>query len=125
MEPISRRSTQTYMALAKALWLTIALHLGGSGALQAQSPNISGRLFVAGDSSRPVFDAEVTLLPGLRVVRSDSSGAFRFSSVGPGLYTLRVRRVGFEVVMQDVTVGTESSGSAIDVNQRDSAGVCR
>jgi hypothetical protein len=111
------------MAPAKARWLTIALQLGLAGALAAQSPSITGRLFIAGDSIRPVVDAEVTLLPSLRVVRSDSSGAFRFSSVSPGLYTLRVRRVGFEVVMQDVSVDSASSGGALNIAMRSGARV--
>ena len=70
----------------------------------AQPLRISGRVHVSGDTARPVIDAELALLPGLRTVRSDSTGAFRFTDVRPGTYTLRARRVGFDVFTQDVTV---------------------
>src|SRR5690606_8626352 len=63
----------------------------------AQSGHISGRVHVAGDTTRPVVDVQLALLPGLRTTRSDSSGAFSFARVSPGMYTLRARGVGFEV----------------------------
>lgn len=70
----------------------------------AQPSVISGRVHVSGDTARPVIDAELTLLPGLRTVRSDSTGGFRFTDVRPGTYTLRARRVGFDVFTQEVSV---------------------
>jgi len=76
-----------------------------AGAKVAAQPSvISGRVHVSGDTARPVIDAELTLLPGLRIVRSDSTGGFRFTDVRPGTYTLRARRVGFEVFTQEVSV---------------------
>lgn len=76
-----------------------------------QSARISGRVYVSGDTARPVIDAELALLPGFRTVRSDSSGAFRFTDVSRGTYTLRARRVGFDVFMQDVTVDADQERS--------------
>ena len=72
-----------------------------------QALHLSGRVHMAGDTARPVVDAELALLPGLRTVRSDSAGGFRFSNVAPGTYTLRARRVGFEVFTQEVKVGSD------------------
>ena len=70
----------------------------------AQLASVTGRAHVQGDSTRAIADAEVALLPGLRTVRTDSSGAFRIFGVRPGTYTVRLRRVGFEVFARDVTI---------------------
>ncbi|MBK8246609.1 MAG: carboxypeptidase regulatory-like domain-containing protein [Gemmatimonadetes bacterium] len=72
-------------------------------------PQLSGRVHMAGDSSRPVVDVELALIPGLRTVRSDSAGAFRFGNVSPGTYTLRARRVGFEVFTMEVRVSADQA----------------
>lgn len=84
----------------------------------AQPSGISGRVHVSGDTTRPVIDAELTLLPGLRTVRSDSAGAFRFTDVHPGSYTLRVRRVGFEVFTQEVSVSANQQRPLVDIPMR-------
>ena len=89
-----------WLPRAAAVWL-LAL---GPALLPAQTTSLSGRAHVTGDSTRAISDAEVALLPGLRRVRTDSAGTFRIFGVRPGTYTVRIRRVGFEVFTQDVTV---------------------
>lgn len=86
----------------------------GSAPGSAQSGQISGRVHVAGDTTRPVVDVELALLPGLRTTRSDSSGAFSFARVSPGIYSLRARGVGFEVTTQEVIV-ERGTGSRVGV----------
>lgn len=81
-------------------WLLVV----APAAVSAQAASVAGRAYVAGDTMRVIADAEVALLPGLRIVRTDSSGAFRIFGVRPGMYTVRVRRVGFEVFAQEVTI---------------------
>ncbi len=102
------------MATRRWVWGVVVL-LSGSARAFAQPATVSGRIFVAGDSTRGVADAEVTLRPGLRMVRSDSLGNFRFAGVNRGTYTVRVRRVGFEVSMRDVVVGGEQSPVPLDI----------
>ncbi len=78
--------------------------------VKAQSVRIAGQVHVAGDTARVVADAELRLLPTLRTLRSDSAGRFVFGNVAPGTYTLRARRVGFEVSTQDVKVDVGERG---------------
>lgn len=84
----------------------------------AQALTLAGRIHVAGDSSRVVPDAEVALLPGLRIVRSDSAGAFAFRSVRAGAYTLRIRKVGFEPQLADVVLRTDRAPPDVSVPLR-------
>ncbi len=100
--------------LTRAMIGAALLLLVGSVPGCAQSGRISGRVHVAGDTTRPVVDVELALLPGLRTTRSDSSGAFSFVSVSPGDYTLRARRVGFEVTTQEVSVDG-ATGSRVEM----------
>lgn len=95
------------MTTTKALALSVLLLVLSSTSAVGQRARIVGRVFVSGDSTRPVPDAELALLPTLRTVRSDSSGAFLFGDVSRGTYTIRVRRVGFDIFMQDVSVGAQ------------------
>ncbi|MBL8981446.1 MAG: TonB-dependent receptor [Gemmatimonadetes bacterium] len=71
---------------------------------------------MSGDTTRAIADAEVALLPGLRIVRTDSSGAFRIFGVRPGIYTVRVRRVGFEVFTQDLEVTAGKAPALINAS---------
>lgn len=79
----------------------------------AQSVTVTGRAHVSGDSLRAVPDAEVTLLPTLRTVHTDTAGRFRFGEVAPGNYTVRVRRIGFDVTLSRIEVG--HADTSIDV----------
>lgn len=81
----------------------------------AQPLSIRGRVHVSGDSLRPVADAEVAVLPGLRTVRTDSAGAFHLRGLNAGLYTLRVRRVGFGVFAKEVSIRRGSDTTSLDI----------
>ena len=89
-----------------------ALLLVGAVRADGQRATVAGHVHVVGDSTRAVADVEVALVPTLRAVRTDSAGAFRFVDVAPGSYTLRARRVGFDVATLDMTLG---AGGAPDV----------
>jgi hypothetical protein len=63
------------------------------------------------DSMRqPVSDVDVRALPGLRRVRTDSTGAFVFGALEAGQYTVRARRIGYAPV--DWSVQLPKGGSA-------------
>lgn len=98
--------------------LALCIAFGVPHSAAPQSLGIGGRVFLSGDSSRAVADAEVALLPGLRIVRSDSGGAFLFLGVGPGSYTLRVRKVGFEPFRSEVLLRAEEGNTTIAVPLR-------
>jgi hypothetical protein len=90
---------------AKAILLLRVLLVAGTPcAALAQHARIIGRAHALGDSSRAVPGADVTLNPGGRSTRTDSVGAFGFSDVADGSYSLRVRRLGFEVKELKVNV---------------------
>jgi hypothetical protein len=86
-----------------AAWAALMIACGH--AASAQSVTVSGRAHASGDSARAVAGAEVALLPTLRVTRTDTAGRFRFNDVSAGTYTVRVRRIGFDVGMSRVEVG--------------------
>jgi Carboxypeptidase regulatory-like domain len=105
------------MSLISACLACVSLLSSAPG----QGRVISGRIFVSGDSSRAVADAEVALLPTLAIVRSDSAGAFVFRGVRQGSYMLRVRRVGFEVATTEVQLGAMGNDQTIHVALRTGA----
>lgn len=96
----SSATSQARFRRAVSRWLLVF----APAVAPAQLASVTGRAHVQGDSTRAIADAEVALLPGLRTVRTDSSGAFRIFGVRPGTYTVRLRRVGFEVFARDVTI---------------------
>lgn len=102
--------------------LALSVISGATVALGApQGLTLAGHIHVAGDSGRTVADAEVALLPGLRTVRSDSTGAFAFRQLRAGSYTLRVRKVGFEPQLADVVLKAESHSTDVTVSLRTGA----
>ncbi len=100
------------------LLLATYFAVGAPASATSQSLIVAGRVHVSGDSSHLVTDAEVALLPGLRIVRSDSVGAFTFRGLRAGTYTLRVRKVGFEPQFADVVLKSDRSITGIDVALR-------
>lgn len=106
IEASSHRRVANRLRWRRAVGVCVAIIAGlaASAGAGAQSVRLSGRVYVSGDTLRPVANAEISLLPGLRVVRTDSSGAFRFVDTAPGQYTLRARRVGFEVATLDIAI---------------------
>jgi hypothetical protein len=82
----------------------------------AQEPSgraeLRGRVSLAGDTAVPIVAADVELVStGLRVV-TDRDGLFRFASVTPGEYELRVRRLGHTSATRRVVVGAEGVNTA-------------
>lgn len=51
-----------------------------------------------------VRELEVVLEPGARATRTDDRGAFNFSNVPAGTYTLSVRRPGYRPLSREITV---------------------
>ena len=84
------------MRIPSALVFRVLFFAIATGVLSAQRARITGRTHALGDTARVVPDAEVTLLPDARTVRSDSAGMFSFARVADGMYQIRVRRLGFE-----------------------------
>jgi hypothetical protein len=80
----------------------------------AQSVVVAGR--VRADSARgPAIDgAEVSILPGLILTRTDSAGAFRASLPDTGLYLLTVRAIGYRPIETTIAVA-DKGGASIDV----------
>ena len=94
---------------AKAvLLLSVLLAAGTPCASLAQHARIFGRVHALGDTSRAVPGADVTLNPGGRSTRTDSAGAFGFSDVADGSYSLRVQRIGFGVRELTVNVNRQN-----------------
>lgn len=85
------------MSLPRPSLLALApiLLIGLTNAASAQSTTIRGHVYVLGDSTRSVRDADVTLFPSGRTTRSDSTGAFVIAAETGTAYRLRVRRLGF------------------------------
>ncbi len=106
------------MSLDHAIGLIVVLQCMFGDIVETQTRTLSGRVHFAGDTARPVADAEVTLLPGLRTARSDSIGRFHFFNTAPGTYALRVRRIGLEIGTQDVTVGGDQENKVILIAMR-------
>ncbi|HVZ78231.1 MAG TPA: carboxypeptidase regulatory-like domain-containing protein, partial [Gemmatimonadaceae bacterium] len=55
-------------------------------------------------SNQPVSDANVTIVGTPRGARTGENGAYRIPNVTPGTYTVRVNRLGYGAVSQQVTV---------------------
>jgi hypothetical protein len=55
--------------------------------------SISG--LVRDSGGKPLDNASVTVTPGSRWLRTDSSGQFAMAGLKPGKYTVRVRRLGY------------------------------
>ncbi len=106
------------MRIENTVGMIVVLQFVLCGTVESQTRVLNGRVHFAGDTARPVADAEVALLPGLRTARSDSGGRFHFSNIAPGAYVLRVRRVGLEVATQDVTVGGDQENRVIAIEMR-------
>lgn len=70
--------------------------------LTARAQGISG--VVVDTLGRPLLAAVVRVTPGDSATRTDADGRFVLPSVGPGTYTLSVRRIGFRERTEEVTV---------------------
>ena len=56
----------------------------------------------------PIADADVTLRPGDLRTRTDSTGRFSFTGLGPDNYDVRARKVGFLPESWDVKLNKSS-----------------
>lgn len=94
---------------AKAVLLLGGLLVAGTPCSSlAQHARIFGRVHALGDTSRAVPGADVALNPGGRSTRTDSAGAFGFSDVADGSYSLRVQRIGFGVKALTIDVNRQN-----------------
>ena len=78
---------------------------------------IEGRV-VTIDSMKPVQMAMVTLSGDPRRWGTTDEGRFRLDPITPGTYELKVRRIGFQMATQAVTVSADSALTALVAMQR-------
>lgn len=72
-----------------------------SARAQAGSASLAGRVVAASNDSA-VADAAVIVAGTLLHTTTDATGSFKFVELAPGKYTVRVLRIGFESVAQEV-----------------------
>ena len=76
----------------------------------ARNPSISGEVIDA-EAGTPLVDVHVSLLrtaEGASLFRTGRTGQFRFDEVASGTYTLRFERVGYETLVQEIVINTDS-----------------
>ena len=100
----------------RSLWVLTILALLGSVTLLAQETSVKGNLAgVVQDSTGAVVPgAKVTLTgpTGSTTVNTESDGRFRFPTLIPGTYTLRVEKEGFRAaILKAVNVETNKTSS--------------
>jgi len=71
---------------------------------------------VVDESGAPVAHAELTVLPSGQPVLADASGAFSLEPLSKGVHRVRVRRVGFEMMIARVRVPVPDSALVIVIN---------
>jgi hypothetical protein len=98
--------------MRNALWK--ALGIGAAVAVAFGSARAQGtgeiRARVLDEAGAPVVDAQVELSPGTRRALSEDDGAFAFTQLKAGPYTLSIRRIGYQPLTVKVDVG--ASGTA-------------
>jgi len=96
------------MEMMRRLFLTFVFLIFGSGLSLAQgTASISGTVSISGSSV--LHDAQVHIVQLNRSVPTDDSGAYRFSDVPPGRYTLLVHMEGFRDESKTVEVAAGAS----------------
>jgi Carboxypeptidase regulatory-like domain len=74
----------------------------------AQTRAIAGTVAADSARGRPVENAEV-MVPALSLsVRTTPKGEFRLAELPPGRYLVLVRLIGYQTVMDSITVGTDA-----------------
>jgi Carboxypeptidase regulatory-like domain len=98
-DPSQERSGQIPPAcrvkIASQLRRALVLAAFASASLSAQSNGVIQGTIVD-QSGRGIAGAQATLAPPGRHGVSDDEGLIQFADLGPGIYTLSVRRIGFE-----------------------------
>ena len=77
-----------------------------------QGGTITGQVTEKG-AGTAIPDATVLVVGTQRVTRSGPTGQYRLTNVAPGTYVLRVNRIGFAALSQQVTV---TAGSEVSAN---------
>src|SRR6185295_4278959 len=80
-------------------------------ALGQQGGSIVGQVTEKGVGGA-IPDATVTVVGTQRVTRSAATGQYRLTNVAPGTYTVRVNRIGYAALSQQVTVTVGSEATA-------------
>ena len=91
-----------------ALIATAALCAVSSARAQATGEIRSRVLDAAG---APITDAQIALDPGARRALSEDDGAFAFTQLKAGSYTLDIRRIGYQPLTQKVDVAAGASAA--------------
>jgi hypothetical protein len=98
-------------ASKKFLFLGVAIaSLVAVGSARAQGTG-EIRARVLDDAGAPVVDAQVELSPGSRRALSEDDGAFIFTQLKPGSYTLQVRRIGYQPLTVKVDVANGATAA--------------
>lgn len=93
-----------YAAFVIAVAALVAYPIGAQE--QTRGATIAG--VVRDSAARPIADADVTLRPGDRRTRTDSTGRFSFTGLDPDNYDVRARKVGFAPEGWDVKLNKSS-----------------
>lgn len=56
------------------------------------------------DTGNPLINAQVTLIPGAKTTQTGTDGAFSFSGLDEGQYTVSVQKNGYQSNRKNVTV---------------------
>jgi hypothetical protein len=96
-------------SLRQVTAIAIAALIAGASARAQATGEIRAR--VLDEAGAPVVDAQVELTPGARRALSDEDGAFVFTQVAAGSYTLQIRRIGYQPQSVKVDVGARATSS--------------
>jgi hypothetical protein len=98
--------------MRRLLLASFVVFLGVPLTLGAQTGRIGG---TARDSlGQRIPDVGLLLMPGERIARTDPSGMYRFDSLPAGTYRLRVRRLGFLPMEEEIRL-REGETRALDI----------
>jgi hypothetical protein len=96
---MTRKLIGAYVA---AICVAVSARAQGAGEIRAR---------VVDNAGAPVGDAQIELNPGARRALSEDDGAFVFTQVKAGAYALQVRRIGYQPLTVQVTVGAGATVS--------------
>ena len=105
---LSYCSDSTVKWLSFVLFAIFLIHAVESTS-SARSSSISGAVIDA-ETGTPLVDVHVSLLrtaEGTSLFRTGRTGQFRFDEIASGTYTLRLERVGYETLDQEIVVNAE------------------
>jgi len=97
------------LSLAAAIAMTMAIAPVQSGA--QQTAEIDGRV-LDGASRAPIARAQVQVVGTTRGVTTAEDGRFRIAGLQPGVYQVRVLRIGYSAATQSITAGAAGATPA-------------